>query len=135
MNTPKILIIGYEVAPFYKRGGLGDVLGSLPIALTKQGIDIRVVMPYYHVIKRKFPQKEIGAFSIVFDKKEETVTVCQGSLHGSQVPIYFLANRQLISVINLKKKRIEEFVFFDLAARGFINRLEPKGEHITDLVH
>lgn len=134
-NNPRVLIAGYEVVPFYKRGGLGDVLGSLPIALSNLEVDARVVMPYYRSVREKFPQKEIGSFSVVFDKKEEDVQILQGTIPDSKVPIYFLANHKLISIINLSRKRIEEFVFFDVAITGFINWLEDQGEFIPDIVH
>jgi len=134
-NKLNALLVGYEVAPFYKRGGLGDVLGSLPLALASLGIDARVTMPYYNSVKRHYPQKEIASFSVIFDKKEEKVKILQGVLPSSHVPIYFLANRKLISIINLRQKNIEEFVFFDLAVAGFINWLEDQGSFIPDLVH
>ncbi len=134
-ESPNVLIAGYEVVPFYKRGGLGDVLGALPIALSKIDVDARVVMPYYGSIKKDFPQKEIGSFLIVFDKKQEEVIILQGEIPDSKVPIYFLANHKLISIINLSKKRIEEFVFFDVAITGFINWLEDQGKFIPDIVH
>ena len=35
-------------------GGLGDVVGSLPIALRKRLIGCRVVMPLYESVKQKF---------------------------------------------------------------------------------
>jgi len=41
----KVLFVGTECSPFSKVGGLGDVMGSLPKALLKQGIDVRVVTP------------------------------------------------------------------------------------------
>ncbi|MDP3941446.1 MAG: glycogen/starch synthase [bacterium] len=135
MNSPKILIVGYEVAPFYKRGGLGDVLGSLPIALAKQGVDVRVVMPDYDVIPKGRPKKAIGTFRIVFDTSEEEVTVHEGVLPNSHVGIYFLGNSKLISPINLKRKQIAEFLFFDLAVCGFVNWLEDKGGFVPELLH
>ena len=111
----KILLAAYEVEPFYKRGGLGDVMESLPKALSQMNIDARVVMPYYKSVERQFPQKSIADFQMHFDNKLETVNIRQGTFPNSRVPIYFLENRQLISIVNLKEKRIEQFVFFDLA--------------------
>ena len=43
----KVLIVASECSPVVKVGGLGDVVGSLPKALKKIGIDIRVVIPAY----------------------------------------------------------------------------------------
>ena len=47
----KVLIAATEVSPYAKSGGLGDVTGSLPKALKKAGIDVRVVFPKYRTIK------------------------------------------------------------------------------------
>ena len=42
-----VLFCSSEANPFAASGGLGDVAGSLPKALVKQGIDCRVIMPLY----------------------------------------------------------------------------------------
>lgn len=46
----KILFAGSEAVPFVKTGGLADVLGSLPAALAKEGVDARVILPKYRKI-------------------------------------------------------------------------------------
>ena len=43
----KVLSIASECVPFAKTGGLGDVVGTLPKALHRRGLDVRVVMPLY----------------------------------------------------------------------------------------
>ena len=47
----KVLFLSSEVAPFAKTGGLADVSGSLPKALKTLGLDIRVALPYYRMVK------------------------------------------------------------------------------------
>ncbi len=49
----KVLFCASEALPFASTGGLADVIGSLPAALTKGGFDARVVMPYYGQFKQK----------------------------------------------------------------------------------
>ena len=46
----KILIVASEAVPFAKTGGLADVIGSLPQALSRQGVEVRVVIPAYGAI-------------------------------------------------------------------------------------
>ena len=53
----KILYITSEALPFAATGGLGDVAGSLPAALKKKGINIRVAMPLYSSIKQEYRDK------------------------------------------------------------------------------
>ncbi len=51
----KILLIGAEAMPFAATGGLGDVLGSLPLAVSKAGgaeVDVRVVLPLYSAVSQ-----------------------------------------------------------------------------------
>ena len=46
----KVLIVSSEVKPYSKSGGLGDVAGSLPVALKRLGVDARVIFPKYSSI-------------------------------------------------------------------------------------
>jgi starch synthase len=48
----KILFIAAEAEPFVKVGGLGDVAGSLPVALKQLApqLDIRLAIPFYDSI-------------------------------------------------------------------------------------
>src|SRR5437879_6596467 len=45
-----VLMIGSEVAPYAKTGGLADVLGALPSALARLGWIVTVAMPRYRGI-------------------------------------------------------------------------------------
>lgn len=52
-----VLFASFEAMPFLKTGGLGDVAGSLPKALKKEGYDVRVVLPKVSCIPDKYKSK------------------------------------------------------------------------------
>ncbi|HUG81464.1 MAG TPA: glycogen/starch synthase, partial [Bryobacterales bacterium] len=43
----RILMVASEIEPYSKTGGLADVLGALPKALTALGHELGVVVPLY----------------------------------------------------------------------------------------
>jgi len=133
----RVLITGYEVAPFFKRGGLGDVMGSLPKALNKIDVDCRVVVPYYVEIQEKVNGKKIGEFHILFGDKEEEIGIYESKLPGSDCIIYFLSNKSVLSYINLRgrNKTIDQFAFFSLAVVRFISWLNVNKKWNVDLIH
>lgn len=132
----RVLITGYEAAPFFKRGGLGDVLGSMPKALTKIGIDARVVIPYYEEISKEHKPTKVGTFSVCFGKNIERVGIYKSYFPKSRVPIYFLENKNL-SIINTRgrNKKIDQFAFFDLCVAHFVLWSLTEGKWVPDLVH
>ena len=46
-HTHSLVFVSAEVAPYSKTGGLGDVVGSLPVALADRGHRVMVVSPRY----------------------------------------------------------------------------------------
>ena len=54
------MFAGAEVMPYAATGGLGDVLGSLPTALSRaygDEVDVRVVMPLYASIPAEWREQ------------------------------------------------------------------------------
>ena len=50
----RVAILTSEAVPFAKTGGLADVSGALPKALTQQDVDARLILPLYDQIDREF---------------------------------------------------------------------------------
>jgi len=130
----KILFASYECAPFFKFGGLGDVAGSLPKALKKQGADIWVIMPFYRDTNKKFKDIEIFKKNILVEikKKKIRINLYQHKLPGSTVPVYFIDYPKWFQVENIfDTKAKERFVLFSCLVLGVINQLKWK----VDIIH
>jgi len=52
----KVLSVASECVPFVKTGGLADVVGALPGALARLGVEVRVLMPGYPAMKAALPE-------------------------------------------------------------------------------
>jgi starch synthase len=51
----KIVFVAAEMSPLAKVGGLADVIGSLPKALRRLGVDARVLLPHYRMVDAALP--------------------------------------------------------------------------------
>lgn len=92
MEEIKIWFAVSEAAPFIKTGGLADVAGSLPKALKKLGVDVRVVMPKYRQIPQEYTDKMHfkGYTYIDLAWRHEYCGIFLLEYDG--VPVYFLDN-------------------------------------------
>ncbi|MDD4494055.1 MAG: glycogen/starch synthase, partial [Eubacteriales bacterium] len=92
----KVLYVSAEVSPFAKTGGLADVAGSLPGALTKNGLDVRIAMPRYKPISADMKYK--ADFPVLIWDNKETCIVREGKISykdesmPDSVPVYFIDN-------------------------------------------
>lgn len=77
----KVLHVCSEVFPFLKTGGLADVVGALPQALSEIGVDNRLLVPgfpaFIEHLKDKIIVKELGS-----KFGASSVTLYAGSLNG-----------------------------------------------------
>lgn len=67
-----VLFVSPEIAPFARSGGLGEICASLPLALTKLGVKVDVVLPFYRCVKE-------GGFS--FKQVVKDITLSLGWRH------------------------------------------------------
>lgn len=138
-NMLKVFFLSPEMVPFAKTGGLADVAGSLPAALHKLGIDVRVGLPYYRVIKEQSLDTRIitEALPVLIGGDKLTGRVLETKTQGG-VPVYFFEREDLFDRPNLYGTpegdyydNLERFAFFSQAALS----LAGKAAFHFDIVH
>ena len=115
-----ILFIAAEADPFAKVGGLGDVAGSLPLALKsiEPDMDIRLAIPFYKCVNLQDKVPRLAAtFTIPSICGLETAKVYE--INYSGLPVYLVSGRSIElseSVYSCDcEKDAENFIFFSLA--------------------
>ena len=129
----KVLFVAAEAVPFIKTGGLADVAGSLPKALTAQGVDIRVVMPKYENIPAEYQQKmkHIGETTVNLSCRSQYCGVSK--LTQDSVPFYFIDNEYYFKRSGLYgyDDDAERFAFFSKA----VFEILPLIDFVPDIIH
>ncbi len=124
-----------EAAPFAKVGGLADVVGSLPPALSGLGVDVRVIMPLYGSIsRRKYGlKKKIPRIVICAGGRDHIINVWEGRLPRTRVRAYFIEEPGYFGSeeVYAKKNNAERFLFFSLACLHALPHLKFR----PDIIH
>jgi len=125
-----ILFISTEAEPFAKSGGLGDVIGSLPKELKKQGIDARVMLPLYKSISHKYQAKMkfVTNFNVMLSWRTQYCGIFEMECDG--VTFYFLDNEQYFDrdAYYGYYDDGERFAYYSKAALEAIEKLDFKPE-------
>lgn len=140
-SAPPVLLVTSEIYPFSKTGGLGDVLGALPAALARQGLNVAVVTPLYgrmstggHPIHLVRPGVPVG-----YPWAPITCDVYMANFQG--VPVYFIDRAEFFDRRYYYCTHhgdyfdnCERFVFLARAALAWARRLEtpPAVIHLHD---
>ena len=90
-DTLSVLVVASEVAPLAQTGGMGEVTGSLPLALRDLGCRVAVVMPAYRQVLEKKMDLEVAArdLPVRLGGTHLAADVLSGWL-GKDLPIYFI---------------------------------------------
>jgi starch synthase len=82
----KVLSAASEAYPFIKTGGLADVVGALPPALARNGIETRILLPGYRQVMAKLAKpKKLKAFA---GPSGAQGTLLEASHEGTGVLVY-----------------------------------------------
>ena len=82
-TSMKILHVAAECFPLIKTGGLADVVGSLPLAQRRIGIDARVALPAYRGLAGRL---EFARTVVAFDLRGFGFSVIEGMLNSVDSP-------------------------------------------------
>jgi starch synthase len=128
MNQPlRILLATPEAVPFAKTGGLADVAGALPKFLRPLGCEVKLVMPYYRMVKNSgLPIQSLGEeIEIPIGNEIIKADLYQGQL-DQDIPVYFIGREEFFDREYLYSTpkgdyfdNAERFIFFSKAALLF----------------
>jgi len=138
----KICLVGPEMVPFAKTGGLGDVVGALPAALSKLGHEATVFLPHYRGID--FGVHRVQALdvhvSVPVGATEEPVSLRMVRQKKNNVTIYLVGSRKYFDRDGYyldpttgkdHPDNDERFIFFNRAVIELLKFLQWK----PDIVH
>ena len=88
----KVLFAASEASPFIRTGGLGDVMGALPQALGKLGVETAVVLPLYSDMKSEYRNslKYVGNTTVFLGWRQQYAGVFMSRVND--VDYYFIDN-------------------------------------------
>jgi len=88
----RILMAASEAVPYIKTGGLGDVLGGLPRALRRLGVEVALALPAYGTIDAaRFALQPTGlTLSVPLSGRSVTANVLSHAPGEGGIPTYFI---------------------------------------------
>lgn len=136
----RVIFASSEVVPYSKTGGLGDVAGALPQALSRVGCDISVVTPRYtgwgkrhgDVVSHQTGEFLFDDLYVPFAHGAKYAAVWRDYRDG--VPIYFIDNAEYFGhgyIYGSGDHDAERFAFFSRAVLELAKRLGGS----PDLIH
>lgn len=129
----KVLFAASEAVPFIKTGGLADVIGSLPKELTRQGLDVRVILPKYGDIPAVFQKAmtKVITFDVYIGWRKQYIGI--EMLQHDGVTFYFVDNEYYYKRPGIYGygDEAERFGFF---CKGVIEAL-PLLDFQPDVIH
>jgi starch synthase len=98
----KVLFLSPEAVPFAKTGGLADVAGALPAALKQLGVDVRLVLPLYRIVREgDFETRPLlENLEVPLGKEKLTADVLEAKT-ADDIPVYLIERDDMYDRPNL----------------------------------
>jgi len=88
------------------------VARSFPAALKDLGVDVRIIIPFYKVVKLGRNRKKLLCrLQVIFAGRREKVEIYEVAHPLNNVQVYFLKNKKYLDIVNAT----DTFAFFDKA--------------------
>jgi starch synthase len=139
----RVILASSEVAPYSKTGGLGDVAGALPGALSRAGCDVCVVTPRYtglgghhgDVVSHETGELIFDDLRVSFGGGVKYAAVWRDWMNGA--PVYFIDNPEYFGrgyIYGYGDFDVERFAFFSCAVIELARRIggPPDVIHCND---
>jgi starch synthase len=136
----KIAIIAAEISPWAKEGGLGDVIGALPVALQKLGAEPVLILPGYRSLLRQLKTTVVAAVEDThFGHGFENFSILKAD-GPAGIPIYLVAHEGFFDREGIYSERgkvyydnVMRYIFFGRAAALVAaNYIHPDVLHAHD---
>lgn len=92
----RVLYVTSEIFPLAKTGGLADVSRALPLALTRQGFDVRVILPGYGEAIDRLEDPRVEC-SLPPQLGIGNAALIAGKLPGTRLPVWLIYAPSLYS--------------------------------------
>ena len=130
----KILMLASEATPLVKVGGLGDVVGALPVGMRALGHDVRVALPHYNFVSESPSVKSI--LSVKWGRSQVESSCTETLVQGT--PYLLIGGRPVASSGSVYGENAAidalKFVFFSLATLHHVRAMgfQPDVVHVHD---
>ncbi|MCH7587685.1 MAG: glycogen synthase [Chloroflexi bacterium] len=129
----RVLFLAAEAVPFAKVGGLADVAGELPAALSSLGVEVRTVIPFHREIRDLQPRLErVVRLKIPTSSGTQLAELYEARLDNHK--IYLIdgpAIQKATAVYDDPERDTEKFTFAAVAAMQCMQALDWR----PDILH
>lgn len=130
----RVLFSATEASPLAKVGGLADVVGALPGALRKMGLDVRVAIPHYSSIDlgKHGPATPVTQYDVLVLGRKERIDVSRVTMKDGTL-VYLVGNGTYFGrpAVYGEEDDLERFVLFSTA----VSELPARIDWMPDLLH